>query len=131
MPSLYIILEKQIPNAGNYVNGTFLSMNNDEFGQMAKQLGVRPLMDFFSISNEELSSLAKEYDAVPKKTKAVHEENWFAAEDGLQTIKALLQELASSKLNRPDRIEAELRGFARVLELAKASGVRWHLGVDY
>ena len=129
MPSLYIILEKQIPNADIYVNGNFLSKNNDQLGRMAKQLGVRPLMDFFSISSEELSSLVEEYS--PKLTKKDHQENWFTAEEGLQTVKTLLKNLASSELGQLDRIEAELQEFSKVLELAKANNLRWHLGVDY
>jgi len=131
MPSLYIILEKKIPNADIYVNGSFLSKHNDELGRMAKRLGVRPLMDFFSISSEELLSLAEEYGASLNKPKAAHHEIWFAGEEGLRTVKTLLQGLPSSKLDQSDRIESELREFVNVLELAKANGVRWHLGVDY
>jgi dihydroorotase-like cyclic amidohydrolase len=131
MPSLYIVLEKKIPSADVYVNGSFLSKHNDELGRMAKRLGVQPLMDFFSISKEELLSLAEDYGASLNKPKAAHQEKWFTAEEGLRTINALLQGLASSKLGQSDRIEAELREFVKVLELAKANGVRWHLGVDY
>ncbi len=131
MPSLYIILEKQIPNADIYVNGSFLAKNSEELGRMAKQLGVRPLMDFFSISGEELSSLAEEYSPKLEKVKEDHQENWFTAEEGLQTVSTLLQNLASLKLDRLDRIEAELQEFAKVLELAQANSLHWHLGVDY
>lgn len=131
MPSIYIILEKQIPNLDVYVNGNSLSKSGEELEKMARRLGVRPLMDFFSISDEELSSLVEEYGSDLNKTKAAHEEKWFAAEEGLQTVDALLQELDSSKLDRLDRVKAELQEFARVLELAKTNGVRWHLGVDY
>jgi hypothetical protein len=46
-------------------------------------------------------------------------------------VNALLQELATSKLVRLDRVEAELREFEKILEAAKANGVRWHLAVDY
>jgi len=131
MPSLYIIMERQIPNVDIYVNGNFLSKHNDELGRMAKQYGVRPLMDFFSISGEELSSLAEEHSPKLNKIRKDHHENWFTAEEGLQTVNTLLQNLASLKLNQLDRIEAELQDFARVLELAKLNSLRWHLGVDY
>lgn len=131
MPSLYIILEKKIPNADIYVNGNSLSQNNDELDQMAAQLGVEPLTAFFSISNEELSALLEEHDASLSKPKPPHEEKWFAPDEGLRTVNALLQELPSSNLGRIDLIETELREFVKVLELAKLNGVRWHLGVDY
>jgi hypothetical protein len=131
MPSLYIILEKKIPSTDTYANGSFLSKNSDELDQMAARLGVEPLMAFFSISNEELSALMEEHDANFNKPKAGHQEKWFTPDEGLRTVNALLQELASSKLDRLDRIETELREFEKVLEVAKANGVRWHLGVDY
>ena len=49
-------------------------------------------MDFFSIPNEELSSPAEEYDF--NKPKAAHQEEGLTAEEGLQKVNALLQNLA-------------------------------------
>jgi hypothetical protein len=131
MPSLYIILDRKIPGADTYVNGNFLSKHNDELERMAKRLRVTPLMNFFSVSNQELSSLAEEYGVDFNKGKSAAEEKWFTAEEGLQTLKSLLGYLTESKLSDVDSIEAELREFVNVLELAKASRIRWHLGVDY
>jgi hypothetical protein len=129
--ALYIILERTIPGADIFVNGKSLAKNNDELGRMAKRLGVTPLMDFFSCSNEELSALAEEHGANLDKIKAIHEEKWFAADEGLSTVNALLGSLAKLKLPNADRIEADLQEFARVLELAKSKGIKWHLSVDY
>lgn len=129
--ALYIILERTIPGADICVNGKSLAKNNDELGRMAKRLGVTPLMEFFSCSKENLSSLAEEHGANLDKIKTAHEERWFAAEEGLQAINALLRGLAKSKLPNVDRIEADLQEFVRVLELARTNGIRWHLGVDY
>jgi hypothetical protein len=130
MPSFYIILEKRIPNADIYVNGSFLSRNSDELERMANRLGVEPLMEFFSISSGEVVALMEEYASDFKKPDA-DQEKWFTAEEGLRTVSAILLGLDTSKLDHLDRIEAELREFEKVLELAKANGVRWHLGVDY
>jgi len=131
MPSLYIMLERQIRNADIYVNGNFLSKNNDELERIAHRLGVEPLMGFFSTSSEQLLALAEQHDVNSNKFKAAHQEKWFTADEGLRTVNALLRELATSKLDHLDRIEAELREFEKLLEVAKANGVRWHLGVDY
>jgi hypothetical protein len=98
---------------------------------MAKRLGVRPLMSFFSISNEELASLEEEYAIDLSKTKSRTADTWFAAEEGLRTVNALLENLSGSKLKDVARVEADLREFVGVLELAKANGIRWHLAVDY
>jgi hypothetical protein len=131
MPSLYIILDREIPGEDTYVNGNSLSKHNDELERMAKELRVTPLMDFFSVSKGELSSIAEDYGVDLDKSKPATEEKWFAAEEGLRTLHSLLGKLAESPLSDVDRIEAELKEFVNVLELAMASGIRWHLGVDY
>jgi hypothetical protein len=129
--ALYIILERKIPGADIYVNGKSLAKNNDELGRIAKRLGVTPLMEFFSCSKEDLSALAEEHGANLDKIIRTNEEKWFAAEEGLRTVNALLGNLAKSKLPNVNRIEADLQGFVRVLELAKSKGTKWHLSVDY
>lgn len=128
MPSFYIVLDKEIPGVDVYVNGSFLSKNNDELDRIAKRLKVRPLIGFFSTSPEEVSSLL---EGSGVEIKTVPEEKWFAADEGLNTVNALLGGLSESKLARADQVEAELREFVRLLETAKANGIRWHLAVDY
>jgi hypothetical protein len=127
MPSLYIILEKKIPGADTHVDGNVLSKRSKELERMAKTLGVTPLMSFFSVSKQELESLEEEYATSLKKA----EEKWFSAEEGLRTVNALLRNLQQPGLDDSARIETDLQEFAKVLELAKASGIRWHLAVDY
>lgn len=131
MPSLYIVLEKEIPGADTSVNGNFLSKHNDELQSFAQKLGVRPLMSFFSMSNEELSSLEEEYAIDLGKAKSRTADMWFTAEEGLRTVNVLLENVSSSKLKDVAGLEADLREFVRVLELARANGIRWHLAVDY
>ena len=131
MPSLYIVVEKKIPGADNYVNGNSLSKHNDELEKMAKRLGVKPLMSFFSMSNEELSSLEEEYAIDLGKAKRTTADKWFTAEEGLRTVNALLENLTALKLKDAARVEADLREFVSVLELAGANSIRWHLAVDY
>lgn len=128
MPSLYIVLEKEIPGVDVYVNGNFLSKNNDELERISKRLKVRSLMSFFSTSPEEVSSFTEDHGV---QLKAVPEEKWFAADEGLTTVNTLLANLSESKLSRPDQVEAELREFVSLLETAKANSVRWHLAIDY
>ncbi|HKM68236.1 MAG TPA: hypothetical protein VJX70_13790 [Candidatus Acidoferrum sp.] len=131
MPSLYIVLERKIPNTDVYVNGSFLSKKSQELEELAKHLGVTTLMGFFSISAEELGSLLSEQDleTAPSTSKLGGE--WFTAEEGLRTVHALLKSSAESSMGDQDHIAAELQEFARVLELARANSIRWHLAVDY
>ncbi|HEV2194575.1 MAG TPA: hypothetical protein VGR55_03290 [Candidatus Acidoferrum sp.] len=88
-------------------------------------------MSFFSMSNEELSSLEEEYAIDLGKAKSRTADTWFTAEEGLRTVNSLLGNLPVSKLKDAARVEADLREFVGVLELARANGVRWHLAVDY
>lgn len=123
MPSFYIVLEKKLPDIDVYVNGHSLSKYNEQIEAIAKRAGVTPLMDFFSASPDELAALGVEMD----KAKAPREE-WFTAEEGLRTVNALLGNLGTLQ---EKRVEEDLREFQRLLEFAKAKGVRWHLAVDY
>jgi hypothetical protein len=131
MPSLYIVLEGKIPNTDAYVNGSSLSKNNTVLESMAKKLGVTTLMSFFSASGDELASLMGEGALDATINNAKFDEKWFTAEDGLKTVHALLKSTDESSLSDRDRITTELQEFAKVLELAKAHGIRWHLAVDY
>ena len=129
MPSLYIVLEKKIPNVDVYVNGNFLSKHSKELEKLAKKSGVATLMSFFSTSPEETAYLV-EKDVESLKGNAKYSEKWFGAEDGLRTVQALLGNLTGLKGDR-DKVEAELQEFVRVLELAQSNDIRWHLAVDY
>jgi hypothetical protein len=57
MPSLYIVLEKKIPNIDIDVNGNFLSKHSKELEKLAKKSGVPSLISFFSTSPEEITDL--------------------------------------------------------------------------
>src|SRR5215469_3416423 len=129
MPSLYIVLEKEIPNIDIYVNGNFLSKHSKELQKLAKKSGVPSLISFFSTSPEEIADLM-EKDVESLKGSPTYTEKWFAAEDGLRTVNALLENLGGFKGDR-DKVEAELQEFGRVLQLAQSNDIRWHLAIDY
>ena len=129
MPSLYIVLEREIPNTD--VNGRLLSKKSQELEKIAKHMGVTTLMGFFSISRDELGSFLSEQDLESAAGNSKYDEKWFAAEEGLRTVNALLKGTAESSMDGRDRLAAELQEFAKVLELAKANSIRWHLAVDY
>jgi hypothetical protein len=131
MPAFYVVLETKTSNADVYVNGNFISKNSDALDKLAKQLGVRTLLSFFSASPEEIASLLEVESVDAIKDNSKYAEKWFAADEDLRTVHALLKSSAESSLDDRDRIAAELQEFAKVLELAKASNIRWHLAVDY
>src|SRR4029077_19561717 len=109
MPSLYIVLERKIPDSDAYVNGSSLSKNSEVLESMAKASDVTTLMSFFSISRDELASLMEEgtLDATINNSK--FDEKWFTAEEGIRTVQALLKRTAESSLGDRDRLTAELQ----------------------
>ena len=114
--ALYIVLEKEIDGFDHFVNGKALSSEEEALDEIARNLGVTPLMDFYSTSEEEAEELGLEGGP----------EGWFTAEQGLATVNALLAHVKDK-----DTVVADLQEFAGVLEEARKRQVRWHLGVDY
>jgi hypothetical protein len=132
MPSLFIILEKKIPNLDVYVNGSQLSKENTKIDLLAKRIGVTPLMGFFSAGPEELTGLAEDLGLdVKAKGLTPPKEKWFNAEEGLRTVRSLAEALANLTNETHGQLLSELGEFERVLVSAQANDVRWHLGVDY
>jgi hypothetical protein len=123
--ALYIALEREIPGLDSVSDGKMLSKAEKHLAEAAKRLGVRPLMDFFSISTDEAANLLGN-DIVGMDIPAA---KWFTAEQGLMTVDALLAETNSSvdlQAARDDLFECQ-----RVLREAQKQGVRWHLAIDF
>ncbi len=102
-----------------------LSRAEKNLEEAAQRLGVRPLMEFFSISADEASDLLGE-DTAGIEIPSVQ---WFSAAEGLKTVQALLAEAESSpdlKGAKDDLLDCE-----RVLKEAEKHGVSWHLAIDF
>jgi hypothetical protein len=130
VPSYYVVLERRIPNFDVYVNGHGLSKNTDLLERLATQAGVKPLLSFFSVSQEELTSVLDDADPVNLNIES-QKEQWFSAEDGLQTIHALMDSIQKTQSTAKDHLAGELLEFERVLTAAHEQNIRWHLGIDY
>ncbi len=130
MPSYYVILEREIPNFDVYVSGHGLSRDSDRLEQLAKGIGVKPLLSFFSVSQEELISLLNGAVSADLNIKS-EKEQWFSAEDGLRTVRALMDSLQKTQSTAREKLVSELREFERVLIVAHEQDIGWHLGIDY
>jgi len=130
VPSYYVILEREIPNFDAYVNGHGLSKDSDRLEQLAKGIGVKPLLSFFSVSQEELISLLNGAVSADLNIKS-EKEQWFSAEDGLRTVRALMDSLQKTQSTAREKLVSELREFERVLIVAHEQDIGWHLGIDY
>jgi hypothetical protein len=132
MPAYYIVLEKEISNFNVYVNGNTLSQESDFLERLAKQIGAAPLLSFFSVSPAQLESLVEGHgETIENLGIKAPAEQWFSAEDGLNTVRKLINDLETLEPARSNRLVSNLKEFERVLEASSQGGVRWHLAIDY
>jgi hypothetical protein len=120
--ALYIALERQIPGLDALVDGKMLSKTEELHTRLATRLGVTPLMEFLSMNTAEASAFL---DGAGVQEVDVAPEQWFAAEDGLKTVQAVLRSCPGLSVAREDLLQ-----FERVLKEARGREVRWHLAVD-
>jgi hypothetical protein len=123
--AFYIALEKTIPDVDTMIDGKMLSKAEKHLAEAAKRLGIRPLMDYFSASADEAADLLGEDVAgidVPGG-------QWFSAEEGLQTVEALLAEADVNPDLKPAK--DDLLGCQRVLREAQRHAIGWHLAIDF
>jgi hypothetical protein len=132
--ALYLALEPSDPPIGASVDGKALSRAEGDLATLANQLRIRPLMDFFSMSTEEFAAEAEEFNTLAGIPDGRPPEGeWFAARDGLTTVRALLAHLRG----HPEAVQfhadviSDLESFEVVLQEADHRNVRWHLCVDY
>ena len=135
--ALYIVLEKSIPDFDPFVNGKALSADEKRLDRLARELGVTPLMDFFGMNPEDVADfLEAEAEASGQPAgdlPHMEGEKWFAAGDGLATVRALRQRLREEPkaVRDPKAIISDLDEFETVLERARSADVRWHVAVDF
>ena len=126
----YIVLEKEIAGCDARVNGKALGRAGKVLEMLAKELGVVPLMQFYSAAPEEVAGFAEEHGMERTRIKLT-QERWFEAEDGLRSVRGLIRAGERKGVVGTDPILDDLKAFEKVLEAAKVNGVRWHLAVDY
>ena len=126
--ALYIVPEREIPGFDHSVNGKALA-GSEQLDELAERAGVKPLMAFFSQDPEEAEGFL-EAEGIEMPPGGLPDEQWFSPEEGLATVRALLQHLGTAVPDAP-AIAADLRGFESVLSRLATKGLRWHLAVDF
>ena len=152
-PAYSIISERPIRGYDLFGNGEAVALASDLLDRLAEAAEVRPLLDFFSMDPDEVDALfeglnlagepeptgpADAGDEVPTLEEAPPEE-WFDADDGLATVRALIQAVQDLPTPEPpdpfnpppEAILTDLREFETILDYLAAEGVRWHLSVDF
>jgi hypothetical protein len=132
--SMYIVVEGEDPGYDIFVNGRSLARHEDALEKLALQLGVRPLIEFFSADENSMSLLIEEGAGNPEIMRRLPPPQWYTAADGLVTVRALLDALAEEPQllgTDGERVLSELREYAVVLEKTQAREMRWHLAVSW
>jgi hypothetical protein len=130
--ALYIVLENDEPGFDTQVDGKALSSAETQLDEIAKKLSVTPLMQFYSMEPDEAAEMMEESGGDSSEVN-FPEIQWFGAEDGLITVRALRRYLAENAdlVANVSSINADLLGFESVLKSAQEHNLKWHLAVDY
>ena len=93
---MYIVVEGEDPGFDIFVNGQALARNEDSLEKLAARLNARPLLEFFSADHNSMALLLDEGAGDPEWAKTLPPPQWFAPDDGLETISTLLDYLRES-----------------------------------
>ena len=128
--AIVVTLERELPAAPAGVkgaNGKALARELEKLDYAARCKGVEMMSAYLSESQAELIEQLKADGFDPTKMRLAPEQ-WYAAADGLRTVRALI-EYVSEKLNdfkQPNPILRDLRGAEATLAAADGAGVQFH-----
>src|SRR5260370_25803576 len=117
--SMYIVVEGEDPGFDIFVNGRSLARHEDALERLALKLGVRPLIEFFSADENSMSLLIEEGAGNQELMRRLPPPHWYAPEDGLRAVRALLMTLEADP--QPlgaarEQVLSELPEYAQVPE---------------
>jgi hypothetical protein len=132
--SIYIVVEGEDPGYDIYVSGGALARNEGAVEQLARNLGVSPLLEFFSADENSMALLIEEGGGNPDLLHRLPPPQWYRPEDGLETVAALVEALERDPYqigSEGPELLGELRQYERVLRKTVVAGLRWHLAVSW
>ena len=125
-----VTLEKDLPAAPERVkgaNGKAIAREADKLDSAARRKSVQPPTALLSESRAALIAQLTADGFDPAKMR-LPPEQWFAAADGLRTVRALI-EYVGANLNdfkQPNPILRDLKAAEALLAAADAAGVKFH-----
>lgn len=125
----HVILESELPvPAADPALGRSLIFYQHELDELARSLELTPLTAFVSAVPERVAEYLREQGLDPEQFP-IDEEEWFPAEEGLQTVHALADHLRGKPGAVTDafKVLRDLEALERVLVQAAAAAVRFHL----
>src|SRR6266404_7415238 len=121
----YIVLERKIDGLDTAMDGKSLSRQIESLDEAARELGVRPLSEFFSADPAQMAEFMQG-EGIEADDVELPPLQQFTEEDGLATVRAL----ASHAAARADGVAQDLRDCERILSAAAQHGVGWHFEID-
>jgi hypothetical protein len=132
--SMYIVVEGEDPGFDIFVNGQAVARNEDALERLAKRLGVKPLLEFFSADENSMALLMEQGIANPDWASHLPQPQWYDAPDGLATVCALIESLTVEPAAlgaEAEPVLVELREYERVLRKTSGYGLHWHVAVSW
>lgn len=132
--SLYIVVEGEDPGFDIFVNGHALARNEDALERLAEKLSVQPLLEFFSADRNSMALLLDQGAGDPEWTTHLPQPQWYPPDEGLRTVRALLDFLTISPAalgSETEFVVRELREYETVLRKTSSRQLRWHLAVSW
>jgi len=131
---MYIVVEGEDPGYDIFVNGRKLARYESALEDLARSLGVRPLLEFFSADVNSMALLIEEGGGNPDLMQRLPGPQWYEPEAGLETVEALLEALEREPQmlgSESAEVIAELREYRTVLRKTAERGLRWHIAVSW
>ena len=131
---MYIVVEGEDPGFDTFVNGHALAQHENALQRLSERLSVPPLLEFFSADCNSMALRLDQGAAQPDWTQHLPLPQWFQSDDGLRTVRVLIDFLAMApEFVGPETsiIARELKEYETVLRKASQRGLRWHLAVSW
>lgn len=123
--AFYVVLERKIDGLDIGMDGKSLARHIESLDVAARELGLRPLSEFYSADPEEMAEFI-EGEGIAGSDGELAPLEQFSAEEGLATVRAL----ASHAVARAEGVARDLRECERILSSAAQRGVGWHFEID-
>ena len=131
--ALFVVLDREVEGLETFVDGKALSASEAALSKACAKLGVPDLWSFFSSNPDEMAEFLEGEDLETEDLPALETEKWFSPEEGLQTVRALIQAIRAGEITAGESsgVEQDLREIERILLGASQGGARWHFAVDF
>jgi len=131
---MYIVVEGEDPGFNTYVHGHALASHGEALQLLAERLSVQPLLEFLSADRNAFAGTAVDWYQAPEWTKRLPPPTWCEAEDGLRTVRAMINFfiLAPDAFgDQTQNVVCELTEYETVLRKTSQRGLRWFIAVSW